>query len=107
VRERAAQRRLRLLYERAERRAPQELAELHAALEREHPDEWLLRWNLLQVLSERDADAPLRERLVEELWRLEERFERRNPIAMGLRYLGYGPDGAATRKLKAAGGARP
>jgi phenylalanine-4-hydroxylase len=106
-REGAAQGRLRALYERAEQRTPQRIEQLHEALEREHPDEWLLRWNLLEALSELDADAPRRERLVDELWRLEERFERRNPIAMGLRYLGYGPDGAGTRKLKAAGGARP
>jgi phenylalanine-4-hydroxylase len=93
--EAAAQRRLRALYERAERRVPEQLAELHAALEREHPEEWLLRWNLLEALGELDADAPRRERLIEELWRLEERFERKNPIAMGLRYLARSRNSAA------------
>lgn len=101
------QRRLAALYARAEQRLPQQLAELHGALERDHPDEWLLRWNVLEALTELDADALRRAQLVAELWQLEERFERKNPIAMGLHYLGYGADGSAMRKLRAAAGARP
>ena len=82
----------------AAQRAPEDVAELHEALRREHKDEWLLRWNLLELLTQRDLDAPRRAELVSELWRLEELFERKNPIAMGLHYLGYrAPDTSSRR----------
>ena len=73
---------------------------LHESLQRDHPDEWLLRWNLLELLTARALDAPRRAQLVTELSGLEERFEHKNPIAMGLRYLGYRSDGAAGSREK-------
>jgi phenylalanine-4-hydroxylase len=95
--EQAQTRALRLLYERAMRArscrgpaAERRLAAVHEALDRAHPNEWLLRWNLLEALQQLDLDPPRRERLVAELWRLERHFGGRHPIAMGLRYLGYG-----------------
>jgi phenylalanine-4-hydroxylase len=92
------QRALRSLYERAAQRAPQQIEALHQTLQREHPDEWLLRWNLLETLTQQGLDPERRAQLVAELWRLEERFEGKNPIAMGLQYLGYRPDGSRTRR---------
>jgi hypothetical protein len=97
------QRGLQSLYERAEQRAPEDVAELHEALQRAHPDEWLLRWNLLELLTDRGLDAPRRAQLIAELWRLEERFERKNPIAMGLQYLGYRGDGSRLSRPAASG----
>jgi phenylalanine-4-hydroxylase len=97
------QRGLESLYERAEQRAPEDVAELHDALQRAHPDEWLLRWNLLELLTDRGLDAPRRGQLIAELWRLEERFERKNPIAMGLQYLGYRGDGSRLSRPAASG----
>ena len=88
------QRGLQSLYERAALRVPEHVPELHESLQRDHREEWLLRWNLLELLTARALDAPRRAQLVTELWRLEESFERKNPIAMGLRYLGYRGDGA-------------
>jgi hypothetical protein len=56
-------------------------------LEQDFPDEWLLRWNLLESLLKAGAAGPLGSRLREELELLESKFERREPIASGLRYL--------------------
>ena len=63
---------------------------VHAQLSAGYPDEWLLRWNLLESLGKArpTAAGELPARLRGELERLEERFERRQPIASGLRYLG-------------------
>jgi phenylalanine-4-hydroxylase len=89
--ESAQQRALRGLYEQAAAApAASEVALLHAAVQREHPEEWLLRWGLLERLIELGVDAPRRQQIAAELWRLEHHFHGRNPIAMGLRYLGCG-----------------
>jgi phenylalanine-4-hydroxylase len=66
-----------------------ELACVHTILQRDDPEEWLLRWNLLERLTELDLDPSRRETLARELWRLEHELGGRHPIAMGLRYLGY------------------
>jgi hypothetical protein len=97
-RETAAQRGLRILYEReAETResasAGSVLAGIHDALVRDHPHEWLLRWNLLDRLSRLGIDAARCKALVAELARLEVHFERKHPIETGLRHLGYGTSG--------------
>ncbi len=61
--------------------------EVHRELEKSFPDEWLLRWNLLEsLLKVRDSGA-LAAELKAELERLEVAFEYRQPIASGLRYL--------------------
>jgi phenylalanine-4-hydroxylase len=92
----AVARSCRLLYERTARArvrtgrtAQRGLAAVHEALVRDHPNEWLLRFNLLESLSRLDLDAPRRQRLVGELWRLERQLDRKYPIAMGLGYLGH------------------
>jgi hypothetical protein len=60
---------------------------IHKKLSQSFPDEWLLRWNLLESLLKADVDPNLRSALVAELEELELRFERKEPIASGLRYL--------------------
>jgi phenylalanine-4-hydroxylase len=82
------------LYERAERAhraGAQATADVfprvHEALERGFPDEWLLRWNLLESLLRTAPAAPLARALRRELERLEVALDRRQPIASGLRYL--------------------
>jgi phenylalanine-4-hydroxylase len=97
--ETAAQRGLRTLYEReASTResacASAALADIHDVLVRDHPHEWLLRWNLLDRLSRLGVDAARCKALAAELGRLETHFERKHPIATGLRYLGYDATGA-------------
>jgi phenylalanine-4-hydroxylase len=92
--ETAAQRGLRILYEREastrESASPgAALAAIHDALVLDHPEEWLLRWNLLDRLSRLGVDVPRCKELAAELARLEVHFERKHPIATGLRYLGY------------------
>ena len=66
-------------------------AAVHAELSRSFPDEWLLRWNLLECLYKLSEDAPnghgLRHTLQSELLALELKFSHREPIASGLRYL--------------------
>jgi hypothetical protein len=99
----AGQRSLRLLYERGARAgartgqtAQRGLAAVHGALRRDHPKEWLLRWNVLESLGKLDLDEGRRRGLVAELWRLEHELGGRYPIAMGLRYLGYQDEGQLT-----------
>jgi phenylalanine-4-hydroxylase len=82
------------LYERAEgayRAGVQATAEvfprIHAALERDFPEEWLLRWNLLESLLRTTQTGTLAKTLWAELERLEVALDRRQPIASGLRYL--------------------
>jgi phenylalanine-4-hydroxylase len=58
-----------------------------ARLELEYPDEWLLRWNLLESLLKVGDPGALGRELRSELERLEFKFEKREPIASGLRYL--------------------
>lgn len=85
------------LYQRAERAARDSgaagaalaaaFAQVHAVLERDYPDEWLVRWNLLETLSRRAPSEPLSSVLRAELERLEVARDHREPIASGLRYL--------------------
>jgi phenylalanine-4-hydroxylase len=63
-----------------------DLASLHAALEKLDPEEWLLRWNLLER-AHRFGQLPLANELRRELERLELHFGHQQPIASGLRYL--------------------
>jgi phenylalanine-4-hydroxylase len=100
----ARQRARRILYERAAQASEREgravqrsLGAVHAVLRREHPQEWLLRWNLLEGLRALDVDPARRLALVSELWQLEHELDGKYPIAMGLRYLGYGEDPAHLR----------
>jgi phenylalanine-4-hydroxylase len=61
---------------------------VHAELSRSFPDEWLLRWNLLECLCKLGEDrATLGQSLRDELLALELKFSHREPIASGLRYL--------------------
>jgi phenylalanine-4-hydroxylase len=62
-------------------------ASVHQALERAHPAEWLLRWNLLESLLRTHAAPALCRELRGELERIEIALDRRQPIASGLRYL--------------------
>lgn len=60
---------------------------VHAELERQFPDDWLLRWNLLESLQKLRLGGALAEKLRRELQRLEVHYQHRQPIASGLRYL--------------------
>jgi hypothetical protein len=91
----AAARELIGLYERA-RSAFRSLGggELEAAcaavverLDAAYPDEWLLRFNLLESLTKAGEGALLGEALEADLERLELRFGGREPIATGLSYV--------------------
>ena len=62
-------------------------ADIHEQLRAAHPKEWLLRWNLLESLGKLGQPNALAGTLHEELSRLEVEFERKEPIASGLRYL--------------------
>jgi phenylalanine-4-hydroxylase len=61
--------------------------EIHQALERHHPREWLLRWNMLESLIKVGQHGPLAGALRAELERLEVGLDHKQPIASGLRYL--------------------
>lgn len=99
---------LRALYEEAEeltRRtwgtsAAAAVSALHERLQRDAPDEWLLRWELLELLhrhstavsgpeeaAARDVARPTARALRRELEHLEVRFRHAQPIALGLRHL--------------------
>ncbi|HEX3776843.1 MAG TPA: aromatic amino acid hydroxylase [Polyangiaceae bacterium] len=60
---------------------------IHGELQRDFPDEWLLRWNLLECLCRLGQRGVLASALEAELAALEIRFSHREPIATGLRYL--------------------
>ena len=82
------------LYERAAQAHAHGQAEMtrqfpsvHAELVRSFPDEWLLRWNLLESLLKVGERGALSAELRTELERLEVAFDYRQPIASGLRYL--------------------
>ena len=64
-----------------------ELRAVHLELERAYPHEWLLRWNLLERLAPLPDAAALAHEISGELEALEQHFERREPIAMGIRFL--------------------
>ncbi|HKP62222.1 MAG TPA: aromatic amino acid hydroxylase [Polyangiales bacterium] len=60
---------------------------IYAELEVGYPDEWLLRWNLLEGLVKLGEKASLGERIAQQLEGMELRFAHREPIATGLAYL--------------------
>jgi phenylalanine-4-hydroxylase len=88
------------LYERAVRAAGEggsvlaEFDRIEAHLEESFPDEWLLRWNLLESLLKAGHKGELFARLKQELEALEEHYEKRQPIASGLQYLASLPLGS-------------
>ena len=53
----------------------------------EHPDEWLLRWNLLESLRKVDAAPDLQQKLRDDLLEIEKTDPDELPITTGLRYL--------------------
>ena len=53
----------------------------------DHPDEWLLRWNLLECLRKVDADPELQQKLRDDLIEIEKDDFDQLPITTGLRYL--------------------
>lgn len=60
---------------------------IHSELRARFPDEWLLRWNLLECLCKWGETGALGAELERELLALELKFAEREPIASGLRYL--------------------
>jgi len=60
---------------------------IHGQLEARYPDDWLLRWNLLESLAKLGKGAQLGADLTRELERLELRYAHREPIATGLSYV--------------------
>lgn len=62
-------------------------ARIAARLDAEYPDEWLLRWNLLESLVKLGEKGDLPARLERSLERLELRFDHLEPIATGLSYV--------------------
>jgi hypothetical protein len=62
---------------------------IHAALQANYPDDWLLRWNLLESLAKlgKGAATGLTSDLTRELQQLELRYAHREPIATGLAYV--------------------
>jgi phenylalanine-4-hydroxylase len=82
------------LYERASRAHAggaaamiREFPGVYEGLAARYPEEWLLRWNLLESLLKVGSRGELTARLRAELERLEVAFDYRQPIASGLRYL--------------------
>jgi phenylalanine-4-hydroxylase len=60
---------------------------IHRSLGERFPEEWLLRWNLLESLIKLGERGALASTLEAELEQLELRFAHREPIATGLAYL--------------------
>ncbi len=60
---------------------------VHEELERRFPDEWLLRWNLLESLVKIGESGAFAGRLRHELEALEHHYLGKEPILTGLRYL--------------------
>jgi hypothetical protein len=73
--------------EREQKNAVPMLSAIHERLQRVHPDEWLLRWNLLESLLQL-GETEHTHALELELEALEERFTAIHPIKTGLRSLG-------------------
>jgi phenylalanine-4-hydroxylase len=68
------------------------IAAIHAELETQLPHEWLLRWNLLECLTDLgQAEGNLGRRLRTRLLELEQYHEGKHPIALGLEYLRQRP----------------
>lgn len=63
------------------------LEAVHDVLSRDEPREWLLRWNLLEKALQTPGSTALARTLAAELEALEAAYEKREPIAMGLRFL--------------------
>ncbi len=63
------------------------LIAIHEELRERYPEEWLLRWNLLEGLLRAGQLGTEAKALREELEHLELRFAHKEPIAMGLAYL--------------------
>jgi phenylalanine-4-hydroxylase len=89
-----SQARLELLYARAHEARGQAAAaratleSLHAELLAGYPHEWLLAWNLLESLLDLGlAEDPLARELERRLRSLEDHYDGRHPIALGLEYL--------------------
>jgi len=61
---------------------------LHRDLVQHFPDDWLLRWNLLESLQKLRLKVELADQLRHELELLEVHYQYRQPIASGLAYLG-------------------
>ncbi|MEO5767599.1 MAG: aromatic amino acid hydroxylase [Polyangia bacterium] len=64
-----------------------DLRAVHDVLAGAYPQEWLLRWNILESLYKTGAPSEVTRPLYQELEHLEEVFQNREPIASGLRYL--------------------
>ena len=60
-------------------------------LRSDFPEDWLLRWNLLECLRKLDHGVVLASQLRDELLEIEARHPRDAPITMGLRHLGLAP----------------
>jgi phenylalanine-4-hydroxylase len=67
--------------------AADEAASVAARLDDAYPEEWLLRWNLLEGLTKMRGRPELASRLEAQLERLELRYEGLEPIATGLEYI--------------------
>lgn len=61
--------------------------EIHQSLQRDYPEHWLLRWNLLECLVKMQSRDPMVNTLRRELLEIESRHYEEAPISMGLRYL--------------------
>jgi len=84
------------------------VTDIVARLDVAFPDDWLLRFNLLESLIKAGECDALQRALRAELERLELHFNRREPIATGLAYLDsltpHSPQpGDASRAMKAVG----
>lgn len=64
-----------------------EFEQITRALDSDHPDDWLLRWNLLESLVKVAEDGPLAERLTHDLELLEIKYLHKEPIATGLSHI--------------------
>jgi phenylalanine-4-hydroxylase len=64
-----------------------EVESIASAMDRQFPEEWLLRWTLLEGLARAGQFGALTSRLENELELLEVRFQRLEPIATGLAYV--------------------
>jgi hypothetical protein len=64
-----------------------ELSRIAEAVDQKHPNAWLLRWNLLEILTILGEQGALTAKLVAELEDLELRFDHQEPITTGLSYI--------------------
>ncbi len=69
---------------------PESISKLNVELEARLPHEWLLRWNLLECLTELElGESQPAKSLRARLWELEKYYEGQHPIALGLDYLSH------------------